>query len=89
MDWSLEIKFINKLNHCLSCNFGEDPGFKAYMNFAVDKPPTKKQFLINLEEKENDPSFIGDMEGLLRNGIEYKQADAFKWIRNELISELD
>jgi len=63
--------------------------FKAYMNFVVDKPPTKKQFLINLEEKENDPSFIGDMEGLLRNGIEYKQADAFKWIRNELISELD
>ncbi len=62
--------------------------FNAYMEFVVDKSPTKKQFLINLEEKENDPNFIGDMEGLVRDGIDYKHADAFEWIRNELIEKL-
>ena len=39
-------------------------------------------------EKENDPDFGGDMEGLLRAGVEYNQTEAFEWLREEVITKL-
>ena len=63
--------------------------FKEYTQFSTDKsPPSKKEFLINLEGKENDPDFIGDMEALLRPGIEYNQEAAIEWLKNELIERI-
>ena len=58
--------------------------YKRYINFSVDKAPTRKQFLINLKTKQNDPHFAGDLEGLLRPGIEYNQDKAFEWIYKQL-----
>lgn len=43
---------------------------------------------MNIEEKENNPDFTGDMEELLRSGIEYNQEAAFKWLKNELIEKI-
>lgn len=60
--------------------------FKEYMAFSVGKPPSQKEFLQNIEAKENDPNFIGDMEGLLRKGIGYDKEAAFKWLKNKLIT---
>lgn len=68
----------NEIIHC----------YNEYMNFVVDNPPTKKQFLLNLEEKRNDPDFSGDLEALLRTGIEYNQEEGFEWIRQELIEKI-
>jgi len=63
--------------------------FKQYTSFATGKrPPSKKEFLLNMEEKELSPEFIGDMEGLLRAEINYNQSDAFNWLKNELIENL-
>lgn len=63
--------------------------FKEYTQFSTgNRPPSKKEFLINLEEKENDPDFIGDMEALLHSGIEYSQETAFEWLKNELIERI-
>ena len=62
--------------------------FTAYMTFAVGKPPSKKEFLLNIEKKENDPNFTGDLEGLLRTGIEYDQDAAFKWLKNNLMEKM-
>ena len=31
--------------------------FNEYMSFSVGKPPSKKEFLLNIEEKEKDPNF--------------------------------
>ena len=60
--------------------------FKKYTSFSTGKrPPSKKEFLINLLEKETNPGFSGDMEGLLRTGIGYDQDKAFDWLKNELI----
>ena len=42
---------------------------------------------INIEEKENDPNFTGDMEALLRTEIDYEQESAFYWLKNELIEK--
>ena len=44
---------------------------------------------MNMEEKEIDPDFAGDMEALLRQEIEYNQGTAFEWLKNELIENLD
>ncbi|MCF8381842.1 MAG: nucleotidyl transferase AbiEii/AbiGii toxin family protein [Bacteroidales bacterium] len=63
--------------------------FKEYMSFATgNRPPSKKQFLLNIEEKENDILFTGDMEGLLRSGISYNQKEAFEWLKTELIEQI-
>lgn len=62
--------------------------FNEYMLFAVDNIPTQKQFLLNIEEKENDPNFIGDMEGLIRPEVQYDQSAAFEWLKNEVITKL-
>ncbi len=60
--------------------------FKEYITFATgNRAPSKKEFLLNIEEKEKNPLFIGDMEALLRSGIEYSQGEAFDWLKNELL----
>ncbi|AZQ59838.1 nucleotidyl transferase AbiEii/AbiGii toxin family protein [Maribacter sp. MJ134] len=61
--------------------------FNEYMSFSVGKPPSKKEFLLNIEEKEKDPNFIGDMEALLRPEIKYDQEAAFGWLKSILITE--
>ncbi len=63
--------------------------FKEYTQFSTGKrPPSQKEFLINLEEKQNDPNFSGDMEALLRAGVEYNQGTAFEWLKKELIARI-
>ena len=63
--------------------------FKEYTEFATGKrPPSKKEFLLNIEEKENDPDFTGDMEALLRPEITYNQDAAFEWLKNKLIEKI-
>ncbi len=70
---------IDEIIHC----------FKEYITFATaNKPPSKKEFLINIEEKEVDPDFIGDMEALLRPEIEYNQENAFAWLKKEIIEKI-
>ena len=63
--------------------------FKEYTTFSTgNRPPSQKELLINIEEKEQDPDFIGDMEALLRPGIEYNQEVAFDWLKNELVRKM-
>jgi predicted nucleotidyltransferase component of viral defense system len=62
--------------------------FNEYMKFSVDKPPSKKEFLLNIEAKENDPDFTGDMEALLRPEIKYDQEAAFEWLKNNLLQSI-
>ena len=60
--------------------------FKEYTTFATgNRPPSQKEFILNIEEKENSPEFIGDIEGLLRPEVEYNQSEAFNWVKTELI----
>jgi len=62
--------------------------FNEYMTFSVGKPPSLKEFLSNIEAKENDSNFTGDMEALLRMEIKYDQKAAFEWLKNELIGTI-
>lgn len=58
--------------------------YQEYMRFVVDKPPTAKQFLLNLEEKETSDLFRTDMEGLLRPEIKYDNKKAYELVRTIL-----
>lgn len=70
---------IGEIIHC----------FKEYTTFSTGKkPPSKKEFLLNIEEKEQDPNFKGDMEALLRPEITYNQEAAFEWLKNELLEKI-
>ena len=40
--------------------------YGRYMEFSVDKPPSYKQFMQNMELKMQDSEFLGDTELLLR-----------------------
>jgi predicted nucleotidyltransferase component of viral defense system len=63
--------------------------YREYTSFATGKrPPSKKEFLLNIEEKENSADFSGDMEALLRPEIKYNQNDAFDWLKKELIDKM-
>jgi predicted nucleotidyltransferase component of viral defense system len=63
--------------------------FKEYTSFATGKrPPSKKEFLLNIEEKEKSHEFTGDMEALLRPEISFNQSEAFNWLKNELIEKM-
>ncbi len=63
--------------------------FKQYIEFATgNKAPSKKAFLLNIEHKETDPNFIGDIVGLLRPEISYNQVEAFKWLKLEVIEKM-
>ena len=63
--------------------------FKEYTSFATGKkPPSKKEFLLNVEEKEVSAEFLGDMEALLRPEIKYNQSEAFDWLKRELIGRM-
>lgn len=62
--------------------------YRDYMAFTTSKPPTKKQFLLNMEEKLRDPDFEGEIYGLLRPGLDYDQSEAYKLIRTELVGNI-
>ncbi len=62
--------------------------FQAYIKFSVGKVPSQKEFLQNIEAKEKDLSFTGDMEGLLRPEIHYDQEEAFEWLKEKLIEKM-
>lgn len=63
--------------------------YQKYMDFVVTKPPTYKEFIMNLDGKQNNPEFTGDIEGLLREGVDYDESKAFEWIRNEVLEKMN
>ncbi|HCT93898.1 MAG: nucleotidyltransferase [Bacteroidetes bacterium GWE2_39_28] len=69
---------IEKLIHC----------YKTYMQSSVDKPPTQKQFLINMAEKMTDHEFLDDIHIILKPGIEYTNEDAWEVVRREIIEKI-
>jgi hypothetical protein len=48
------------------------------MEFSVERPPTTKQFLSNIEEKMNDEEFLSDIRNILKPDVEYDNDKAWK-----------
>ena len=62
--------------------------YEEYMRFAVGKPPTARQFQLNIQEKKSSKLFNTDLDGLLRDGVEYEISKAFDWMDQAIIERL-
>jgi len=62
--------------------------YRVYIRHSVEHPPTRKQFIINLKDKMQDPEFLGDITALLRPGIIYDPVIACELIKSELIEKI-
>jgi predicted nucleotidyltransferase component of viral defense system len=62
--------------------------YNIYMQNAVDKPPTQKQFLANMNEKMADKDFLEDIRLVLKQGIEYDNEAAWELVRKELVGKI-
>lgn len=63
--------------------------YKRYMEFVVEKAPTYKQFIQNMELKMQDPEFLNDTQVLLRTGAStFDPYAAYELVREKLIDRL-
>ncbi|MDL2311895.1 nucleotidyl transferase AbiEii/AbiGii toxin family protein [Bacteroidales bacterium OttesenSCG-928-B11] len=62
--------------------------YKTYMQYSVSKPPTQKQFLINMEEKITDKEFLEDVHIVLKPGVEYDNGKAWELVKKEIIEKV-
>ena len=63
--------------------------YKKYMEFVVDKAPSYKQFVNNMQEKMEDAEFTNDMQSLLRPGITFNASDAYPLIYETFIDRME
>lgn len=78
--WALQQDGID-LEQVLIC-------YRKYMEFTVDKVPSKKQFLQNMEDKMKDEEFLSDMRAIIRPGINYSPMEAWILVKEKLIDLL-
>jgi predicted nucleotidyltransferase component of viral defense system len=62
--------------------------YKKYMAYSVDKPPTQKQFLANMEEKIVMKEFTDDIHLILKKEVEYDDVKAWELVKNVLIDRI-
>jgi predicted nucleotidyltransferase component of viral defense system len=62
--------------------------YKKYMEFSVDKPPTQKQFLANMEEKMTMKEFTDDVYLILKKEVQYDNCEAWELVRKELVEKI-
>jgi predicted nucleotidyltransferase component of viral defense system len=62
--------------------------YNVHMQNAVDKPPTQKQFLANMNEKMTDKEFVEDIRMVLKRGIEYDNEVAWELVNRELVEKI-
>ena len=49
---------------------------------------SKQEFIDNMEKKIADKDFVGDMNGLLRSGLEYDALEAYQFINENLLEKI-
>ncbi len=70
------------INNVMEC-------YNRYMEFVVDKVPTYKQFVQNMELKMEDPDFLHDTELLLRIDSEpFNPAIAYQLVKETFIERM-
>lgn len=62
--------------------------FQHYMKYEVTGIPPKESFLKNLEDKMNNPEFLGDTAALLRPDEIYDPKEGFRLVKSELIDKM-
>ena len=61
--------------------------WKKYMN-EEDNSVSQAEFINNMDKKINEKEFTGDIDGLLRPGINYDNQVAYQFIKSELLENI-
>jgi predicted nucleotidyltransferase component of viral defense system len=62
--------------------------YRRYMDFVVDKSPTQKEYLLNMEQKMTDEEFLDDINLLMRPSEIYNPHEAYEMVKSQLIEKL-
>jgi predicted nucleotidyltransferase component of viral defense system len=62
--------------------------YREYMNFSAEKPPAKKEYILNIEAKMQDSEFLGDTKALLRPDAPYDPRVAYELVKTTLIDQI-
>ena len=62
--------------------------YDRYLRFVASHAPTYKEFVLNMDEKMQNPEFLGDTAGLLRPGLTFDPQPAWEKVRDEIIAKL-
>lgn len=62
--------------------------YREYMKFSVGKPPTQREYILNMEAKMQDSEFLGDTTALLRPDVAYDHFAAYELVRTILIERI-
>ena len=62
--------------------------YDRYLRFVASHAPTYKEFVLNMDEKMQNPEFLGDTTGLLRPGLTFDPQPAWEKVRDEIIANL-
>lgn len=62
--------------------------YQKYMGFVVDRVPSYKEFVQNMQEKMNDNEFLTDVIPLLRPDIIFNPKEAYQRVYCELIENM-
>jgi predicted nucleotidyltransferase component of viral defense system len=62
--------------------------YKAYMKFSVGQPPSSKFFILNMENKMKDKEFTGDINVIIRPGVDYDNEKAYEFIKQTLLEKI-
>lgn len=63
--------------------------YKRYMEFVVEKAPSYKQFINNMQEKMADREFTGDIQTLLRPDMLFNPVEAYPLIYDTFIDRME
>lgn len=59
--------------------------YDRYLRFVASHAPTYKEFVLNMDDKMQNPEFLGDTAGLLRPGIAFDPQAAWDKVRENLV----
>lgn len=59
------------------------------MEFVVEKAPSYKQFVNNMQEKMADSEFTSDMQALLRPDLSFNPVEAYPLICDTFIDRME
>lgn len=62
--------------------------YDRYLRFVASHAPTNKEFVLNMDEKMQNPEFLGDTAGLLRPGLTFDPQPAWEKVRDEIVAKL-
>ena len=62
--------------------------YDHYLRFVANHAPTYKEFVLNMDEKMQNPEYIGDTTGLLRPGLTFDPLPSWEKVRDEIVARL-